>query len=66
MPLFLRVINCTDESAFQNSTIPYILENGAIVIDTAFSERASTCFQEIPEVIKRKEDLIKNWFLKQK
>lgn len=64
MPLFLWIVSCTNEGAFYNSSTPSILESGIIIIYTFFSDRASIHFQEIPEVIKIKEDLIKNWVMK--
>lgn len=66
MPLFLYVISYTNESSVLNSATPSVLEIGAIVIYTVFSDRTSMYFQEIPEVIKIKEDLTKNWVMKWK
>lgn len=66
MPLFLYIISYTNESSVSNSATPSILEIGAIVIYTVFSDRTSIYFQEIPEVIKIKEDLTKNWVMKWK
>lgn len=66
MPLFLYIISYTNESSVLNSATPSVLEIGAIVIYTVFSDRTSIYFQEIPEVIKIKEDLTKNWVMKWK